>query len=225
MIENIRNVLKTGGFPVAMMLFASIVGVAVIVERLVRLGGFLGRVKRLFVQLTPFITKGSFREARKLCKHEKHMIADVFSAPLEKVGHASFEGLWASAERKRQQIVADIKKPLWILGTIGATTPFVGLFGTILGIMDSFHKLKSSKQMGFDVVAPGITEALVATAVGIGIAVIVLVAYNYFQARIQRIGNELKWIVEEYMEDVREGLSKAAHSETVLLTESTHGAG
>ena len=67
-------------------------------------------------------------------------------------------------------MVLTLRGPLWVLGTIGATTPFLGLFGTVVGIMGAFRKIGESNQAGIQVVGPYIAEALIATAVGIGTA-------------------------------------------------------
>ena len=101
-----------------------------------------------------------------------------------------------------------MKRNLWILGTIGAVTPFVGLFGTVAGIMRSF------KDLGLDVAAggtggtvavmTGISEALIATAAGILVAVDAVVLYNYFQARLSRVAVELKLLADEFVELLRE---------------------
>jgi biopolymer transport protein ExbB len=104
-----------------------------------------------------------------------------------------------------------MRGPLWVLGTVGATTPFVGLFGTVVGIMAAFEAIGRSKQAGIEVVGPGIAEALISTAVGIGVAVIALLFFNYFQARLARTNVELRLLVEEFVELLREhgGSSRA----------------
>ena len=77
-----------------------------------------------------------------------------------------------------------LRKHLWILGTVASSAPFIGLFGTVVGIIKAFESMAVSGTGGFAVVAAGISEALVATALGLGVAIIALVFYNYFQTRI-----------------------------------------
>ncbi len=79
------------------------------------------------------------------------------------------------------------ERGLGFLGTLGANAPFLGLFGTVVGIIKAFHNMALMGSGGFSVVAAGISEALVATALGLGVAIIAVVAYNYFQTRIERI--------------------------------------
>ena len=77
------------------------------------------------------------------------------------------------------------------LATTGSTAPFVGLFGTVWGIMNSFRHISTLGKVGMDVVAPGISEALVATAFGLAAAIPAVVAYNYFTAHTRGIGAEM----------------------------------
>ena len=81
-------------------------------------------------------------------------------------------------ERERQEANLKIRARLWILGTIGATAPFIGLFGTVVGIMRAFHQMAITGQGGFSVVAAGISEALITTAGGIAVAIEAVVLYN-----------------------------------------------
>ncbi len=101
-----------------------------------------------------------------------------------------------------------MRRNLWILGTIGAVTPFVGLFGTVAGIMKSFKDLGLDVQGGGTggtaAVMTGISEALIATAAGILVAVEAVVLYNYFQARLARVGVELRLLGDEFGELLRE---------------------
>jgi len=80
-----------------------------------------------------------------------------------------------------------LKCHLWALGTVGTISPFVGLFGTVVGIRSAFTAMAAAGTGGFAVVANGISEALVATAAGIFVAIEAVVLYNYFQARLGRI--------------------------------------
>jgi biopolymer transport protein ExbB len=135
--------------------------------------------------------------------------ADIFLAGFDRLDrngqpHGSLE---SAVARERAEVTLRLKRNLWILGTIGATAPFVGLFGTVAGIMRSFRDLGldvaqggvggSAKVMG------GISEALIATAVGIIVAVEAVVLYNYFQARLARVAVELRLIAEEFIELLR----------------------
>ncbi|MGC9044258.1 MAG: MotA/TolQ/ExbB proton channel family protein [Myxococcota bacterium] len=90
-----------------------------------------------------------------------------------------------------------LEKRLMFLGTLGNNAPFIGLFGTVLGIIKAFHDLSNNQQGGAAVVMAGISEALVATAVGLFVAIPAVVAYNYFMRWIKRIVTDSETSVRE----------------------------
>ena len=103
-------------------------------------------------------------------------------------------------ERRRLEQSAELRRNLWILGTIGSSAPFIGLFGTVVGIIRSFTSMSEAGAGGFAVVSAGISEALVATAAGILVAVIAVIFYNYFQIRVGKYQFQLKMLSEEMLE-------------------------
>ncbi len=80
-----------------------------------------------------------------------------------------------------------LEKRLGILATFGNNAPFIGLFGTVLGVMKAFHDLGVSNEFGVRVVMEGISQALVATALGLFVAIPCVIAYNYFVRKIKTI--------------------------------------
>lgn len=100
----------------------------------------------------------------------------------------------------RRVIVAagiDARKGLGVLATVGSTAPFVGLFGTVIGIVTAFHTIGVTGQGGLGSISAGIAEALVATALGIFVAIPALWLFNYLVQRIQRLVAELECVAEE----------------------------
>ena len=85
------------------------------------------------------------------------------------------------------------------LATTGNTAPFIGLFGTVWGIMNSFHGIGLKGSASLAVVAPGISEALVATAVGLGVAIPAVIAFNYFTQKIRVIETELQSFAADFL--------------------------
>ncbi len=87
---------------------------------------------------------------------------------------------------------------LSFLATVGSVSPYVGLFGTVWGIMNAFHALGNVKQATLNLVAPGIAEALIATAMGLFAAIPAVVAYNKYATAVQRLDNRYDDFVEEF---------------------------
>jgi biopolymer transport protein TolQ len=91
-----------------------------------------------------------------------------------------------------------VEKYMTFLASVGSTAPFVGLFGTVWGIMASFQSIAASKNTSLAVVAPGIAEALFATAIGLVAAIPAVVAYNKISSDLNRYGNRLEAFVDEF---------------------------
>jgi len=91
-----------------------------------------------------------------------------------------------------------LESHLNFLATVGSTSPYVGLFGTVWGIMQAFHALGNVEQATLALVAPGISEALVATAIGLFAAIPAVVAYNRYSAQVERLGNRYEEFMEEF---------------------------
>lgn len=97
---------------------------------------------------------------------------------------------------------------LSFLATVGSTSPYIGLFGTVWGIMNSFHALGNVKQATLALVAPGIAEALIATAIGLFAAIPAVIAYNRFATDVERLSNRYS----EFMEEFATILQRQAHT-------------
>lgn len=98
-----------------------------------------------------------------------------------------------------QREVDDLERGLPMLASIGSVSPYIGLFGTVWGIMNAFTGLSNLDNVSLAVVAPGIAEALVATAIGLFAAIPATAAYNYFANRLDRVTNRFDSFCEEFL--------------------------
>jgi biopolymer transport protein TolQ len=101
--------------------------------------------------------------------------------------------------------IAEMERGVGWLATVANASPFIGLFGTVWGIMYSFQGIAARGSASLAVVAPGISEALIATAAGLGAAIPAVVAYNHFVAQIRRQGIELEGFSQELLNIVQNG--------------------
>jgi biopolymer transport protein ExbB len=92
-----------------------------------------------------------------------------------------------------------LERNLAYLATLGSNAPFIGLFGTVLGIIRAFHDLAGNQAGGVTAVLAGISEALVSTAVGLMVAIPAVVAFNYFNRRVRGKMNEVDWMAHVAM--------------------------
>ncbi|HTN51634.1 MAG TPA: MotA/TolQ/ExbB proton channel family protein [Anaeromyxobacter sp.] len=214
-------ILKQGSASLWIIVFCSVLALGVAIERAIALWGFTGRAKALADAVTRALYRGDLDDGRAQCERSGSPAAEIFLAGLVAIaprGGARGAGpepdrIAAAVERERQQATLKLRKRLWILGTVGATAPFVGLFGTVVGIMHAFRQMAVTGQGGFAVVAAGISEALVTTAGGIAVAIEAVVIFNFFNVHVQKLGMQLRLLTEEYLEILREvlpGLRAAA---------------
>ena len=108
------------------------------------------------------------------------------------------EGAHRAMRVAHSREIDKLETNLSFLATVGSTTPYIGLFGTVWGIMNSFIALGSVKQATLAMVAPGIAEALIATAMGLFAAIPAVIAYNKFNHSVQKIENQYDNFVEEF---------------------------
>ena len=117
------------------------------------------------------------------------------------------EGAQRAMRANFQREVDALESQLSFLGSVASVSPYVGLFGTVWGIMHAFTGLASLEQVTLATVAPGIAEALVATAIGLFAAIPAVVAYNRFATRIDRLANKMDTFSEEFSNILQRNLS------------------
>lgn len=127
---------------------------------------------------------------------------------LENVDRAIQGGM--ASERQR------FERFLPLLATTGSTAPFIGLFGTVWGIMTSFQEIGIRGAANLAVVAPGISEALVATAIGLAAAIPAVVAYNHFSTRIRAIETEMSHFAADFLNMLKRDLMRKGRQEEAL---------
>ncbi|MBF8246615.1 MAG: MotA/TolQ/ExbB proton channel family protein [Rickettsia sp.] len=118
------------------------------------------------------------------------------------------ENIKKSSQISYREILDDLQNYVPILGTIASISPFVGLLGTIIGIINSFQSIASSKSANISVVAPGIAEALFVTALGLFVAIPALIFYNYLINLLEKIENKSENFIEELNLIISKILSK-----------------
>jgi biopolymer transport protein ExbB len=212
------TMMKAGGYSMVVIGLCSVLAVAVAIERLVALWGLAGRARETADAVAIELARGDLEAARARCRSSPSAAAGVFLAALSATPRGGAGAAPAAVdlsraasamERGRQEANLELRRRLWVLGTVGAIAPFVGLFGTVVGIMNAFHQMAVTGQGGFAVVAAGISEALVATAGGIGVAVAAVVLYNAFSIHVQRLSAQLRILAEQVLEALRESPAAA----------------
>lgn len=209
-LTELLHYLRLGGVTMAILLIASVVALGVAIERLITLWGVSEHSRTLGETVNKHLLRGDLAAARTAAERSKAAVADIFLAGFDRLERVKLNGggLESAVERERAQVGLRLRRNLWVLATIGSLSPFVGLFGTVAGIMRSFKDLgldvEAGGTGGTATVMQGISEALIATAVGILVAVMAMVFYNYFQARLARVLVELRLLGDEFVELLKE---------------------
>jgi biopolymer transport protein ExbB len=155
------------------------------VERAIVMSGRAPRLDDLGERLLKLLSAGDFKGTREILGPPRSPEVRVALVGLDELPHGRVAAAEAMASARSRERLA-MEKHLGILGTLGNNCPFIGLFGTVLGIIKAFADLSHNQGGGAAVVMAGIAEALVATAVGLMVAIPAVVAYNVFQGRVRR---------------------------------------
>jgi biopolymer transport protein TolQ len=195
-------------FVIALLVFASLTSWSMIFDRM----RVLNRAGRSADEFESRFWSGGdlaelYRQIERDGDDESGMAAIFRSgfrefARLRTKGHkdpmAMVQGAQRSMRVSLSREIDRLENHLSTLATIGSTSPYVGLFGTVWGIMNSFTALGNVKQATLALVAPGIAEALIATAIGLFAAIPAVVAYNRYSNKVERLNNRYDDFVEEF---------------------------
>jgi biopolymer transport protein ExbB/TolQ len=197
-LEAIKRTAASDWWLLVLLGVWSIAGLTVILERLHFLWNMQERSEDFKNRILASVERGELQAAAALCEASTVPLAQVFERGFE-VAKRNPQNLVEAVALRRTAVVQEFKRWLWLLGTVGSTAVFVGLFGTIVGIMAAFHSMAQAGTGGFKVVAAGISSALIATAIGLAIALLALMAYNYLTARINQLALSYKVMTEEFL--------------------------
>lgn len=172
---------------------------AVVFEKWWSIKKFKQQLRTTGTKALGLVKDHKFNEAKGLLAHADDIVAKPFLTALEskELSRDLKEG---QIRRQLVETEQGMRRFIWILGTIATSAPFIGLFGTVIGIINSFDSIARAGKSGFVVVAADLAEALVATAAGIGVAVVAVLFYNIFQVQLQRTLLEYRHRLEEFVD-------------------------
>jgi biopolymer transport protein ExbB len=209
--------LQIGGPVMYLILASSIVALAFIIERFIALyrakinvNEFLSKIRKAL------IVNHSVRDAIKICEQYRGPVASIMKAGLLKYGQPK-EDVQKTIENAALYEMGRLERGLMVLATVANIAPLLGFFGTVTGMIRSFDALAAAGMTNPGLVASGIKEALYTTAFGLGVAIPVQMAYNYFMSRINRFVRDIEtaanMLLETFGEMERSGVSAERASE------------
>jgi biopolymer transport protein ExbB len=214
--KSFLTLFEQGGVVMYPLLVCSIISVAVIIERWWTLARAARAARRLHASVMEIAADGEVADALAVTRRDGCLLASVYKAVLTQAGAAD-EMRGRIASRRHAETIRLLRRYVWLLGTVGSLAPFIGLLGTVVGIIRAFENMAATGSGGFAVVAAGISEALIATAAGLLVGVLSIFAYNAFMVRIGNLSAVWREWTEELLlwlaaPPAREGsMSRVAH--------------
>ena len=184
------DLMRQGGWDMWLLLVISVIGLAVAIERLVFFASQHGDTKGLLRAIGQKIATDDLDGAVKVCQAQKGMLPRILEFGLRR-GEKNRADITDALSIALMEHLNALERNLAIIGTIAVIAPFVGLFGTVLGIIKAFQDIALKGNSTPAVVAAGVSEALITTATGLIIAVIAVVFFNYFKSRIKNYNQEM----------------------------------
>jgi len=210
---SVMDMIHQGWYVSYPLIIMSVVCITIILERLWNLGGIMTKTLHLARDLVSPLQQGDFNTALETSQADNKLPAGrVFREIIARQRDESPEQLSSLADERRLEESEGLKGAIWILATTGVSAPFIGLLGTVIGIIKSFQQMAVEGSGGFTVVAGGISEALVATALGLAVAIIAVIFYNYFNTKLERIDTAMTIGSDRIIDAIRIGRKEAAQA-------------
>jgi len=151
-----------------------------------------------------------FAEGYRETSHFLNLEAEAVAAKRLSTDLSAIENISRSLRKISSQQIEKLEKDINFLATTASSTPFIGLFGTVWGIMNAFRDIGRAGSTSLAIVAPGISEALVTTAIGLAVAIPAVIGYNYLQGKIRRLIGEIDGFSFDFLNLVQKILNAQA---------------
>jgi biopolymer transport protein ExbB/biopolymer transport protein TolQ len=206
-----------GKFLWAVLLFMSVWSLSVAIAKWWNLRKAQKETIKFAPEFSQFLEEDNLSEAIKLAEsYKKSHVARVLGGALQEVKPLIMDGSVTvsdintaerAVEREMLMEMVQLKRGLAVLATVGATAPFVGLLGTVFGIINAFEGMARSGSGGITAIAAGIAEALIATGFGLIVAIPAVWFYNYFTTKIDNLAAEMTYTSKEMIDYLIKGVS------------------
>lgn len=187
-MESLYGVAEAGAnFILYFMAFLSVVSLAIVVERYLAIKKVSKNSKIIGSKFDEIIVTQDTNKIKELATYDKSVEGRALGYGLNYLNKNSVEGLDELFSSYKTMEKPKLEGNLYVLGTIASNAPYIGLLGTVMGIMKAFNDLGNAPGQGNEVVMAGIGHALVSTAVGLALAIPAVIAFNYFQKKVSLI--------------------------------------
>jgi len=195
--KTIWEILQIGGFTMYILLFCSILSIAILLERIIYYRK-RSKTKRadFMMRAASALKTGDIKKAMEISKETLSPFSKVVYSGLQLYGHHKRE-ISNAMEREITIETTKLERYTDIVGTIGNTAVYIGLFGTVLGIIRAFHDIAATGAGGMSIVIGGVAEALVCTATGLFVAIPAVIAFNYFTKKVGHFMDDMELCASE----------------------------
>ncbi|HAM38538.1 MAG: hypothetical protein A2474_06955 [Elusimicrobia bacterium RIFOXYC2_FULL_34_12] len=196
---NFLQLISKGGYTIVVLIICSIISVSIAIEKFLIFAKLKISSQKEIDKMKEAINAGDIAKAKEISEDSNTLVSVVIKEGLKNTKGVAIK---EAISRKIAQQILKFEKHLSAVGTIGAITPFIGLLGTVIGIMKAFHDLGKYGVGNPSIVSAGIAEALIATAAGLFVAIPSVILYNYFSKRINNLANEIEHLAMEVLNPI-----------------------
>ncbi len=203
------EILSMGGWTLYLLFIISILSVAVIILKIIE---FKNKaevdINELLAKAEQALKRSNLEQLVSYCKNENKPVTNVMAVGIKKYIMTKNSDIEEAMKREISIEVVKLEKFTTLIATIGSVAVYIGLFGTVLGIIRSFHDISLAGSGGISVVIGGVAESLVATAAGLCVAIPAVAAYNFLTRAIDKFVVDMEYMVSALKEIVHYMVNK-----------------
>ncbi len=203
------EILSMGGWTLYLLFIISVLSVAVIIMKIIEFKKKSEvNIEDLLRRAEQAVKKDNLEQLVSYCRNENKPVTNVISAGIKKYIMTKNSDIEEAMKREISIEVVRLEKFTTLIATIGSVAVYIGLFGTVLGIIRSFHDISLAGSGGISVVIGGVSESLIATAAGLCVAIPAVAAYNFLTRAIDKFVVDMEYTVSALKEIVHSTVNK-----------------
>jgi len=197
-MQQVLGLFERGGPTMVAIACLALLGIGLFIERLLTLRGLVPEIRSLTGRVRDAAAHADVPTLLTHCTDAGHNLAPVLGRGVQlAMRDADRDDIFRAMSREARRLILRLRRGLGLLSSLGTMAPFLGLLGTVLGIMQALRDIGEKGGAGFDVVSVGVAEALITTAAGIVVAVVIVLLHSFLRARLRSAVLEVQLLIEE----------------------------
>ncbi|MSQ81571.1 MAG: MotA/TolQ/ExbB proton channel family protein [Myxococcales bacterium] len=224
MIASLQKLVEQGGPTLIVIAVVAAIGFAIFIERWLALRDVAARSRALDARLRDLVAAGRLSDVLAACNTAPDGLNTVLTRGIEAaLRSGQRDAIFAEMSRDARRLLARLRRGLGMLATLGTMSPFLGLFGTVLGIMQALRRIGETGASGLEVVASGVSEALIDTAAGILVAICMVLLHQLLKAKVAQAVLEVQILVEDSADAFARLPDRSSGPDGAVGKEAQHG--